>query len=221
MSRYFTADPHLFHDKVAKIRFPESNVPGADMLRVFLDSVAHLHRGDQLWILGDLTVGHSRDEAMALDHLESILDSLGKDRPTLHLISGNHDTVSSIHKDGWKSQEKFRRVFSSIQDFAKMRMDGTDVLLSHFPYQSLGDGPERTTSRYNEFRLADTGFPLIHGHTHQPMKHSPTRVRIWDEWEVGPIDRKQFCVSWDAHRGLVHEKVLVEWIKTIKELELI
>lgn len=216
MTRYFTADPHLLHEKVAKIRFPFSPTPQSDMLSVFMRQVDKLRRGDQLWILGDLTRGSVYDETLVLNELRAMLAEKGQMAPQLHLITGNHDTCSPLHKDGWKRQGRFLEVFSSVQQYAKLRINGTNVLLSHFPYANLGDGPDREGARYLPFRLADHRVPLVHGHTHQSEPHAEPYILTWDEWKKGKIkDKMQYCVSWDVSRGLVHENTLGSWVSEI------
>lgn len=220
--RYFTADPHLLHEKVAAIRFPNSENPVRDMMTVFLRNIRGLSRGDQLWILGDLTVGYSHHETLALNAIKSVLDEMGPMAPQIHFIAGNHDTVSSVHRDAWKSQRKFLDVFTSVQQYAKIRIAGKDVLLSHFPYASLGDGPNREGARYPLFRipeLEDGAAPLIHGHTHQTNPHAPRRLHIRDEFVDGPIDYNQYCVSWDVARKFVKEDELIEWLTDPEENE--
>lgn len=205
MTRYFTADSHLLHEKVGKIRFPNSETPVQDMVDVFFRQIKKLRRGDQLWILGDLTRGSVFDENEILRYLKAHLAELGPMAPQLHLITGNHETCAPLHRDGWKRQGRFLEVFSSVQQYAKIRINGTDVLLSHFPYANLGDGPGREGARYLPFRLPDHNIPLVHGHTHQTTPHA---VPVGD-WST---DDTQYCVSWDVSRGLVHENTLGNWI---------
>ena len=53
---------------------------------------------------------------------------------------------------------------ASISLVANLRYGGHDLLLAHLPY--TGDrGPDR----YPQYRLADFGAPLIHGHLHDPL----------------------------------------------------
>ena len=64
-------------------------------------------------------------------------------------------------------------VFESVQDFARVKLAGRSVLLSHYPYSGSGSegiddetGQPRSVERYTQYRLTDTGDPLLHGHTH-------------------------------------------------------
>lgn len=206
MSRYWIADLHLGHAKVAEIR-------GFDSVRdhdeVILDQVSRLSAdGDMLWILGDISSGKPDDEQRALDLLYTYCAS------PMHLIAGNHDSVSSIHRTGFKKQREWLETFESIQQFGRIKLAGHHVLMSHYPYARSGDGPGRGKARYNEFRLPDVGVPLVHGHTHQSEPHMDRNVNNWHA--VGPEpDMSQFCVSWDAHRRLVTEHDLNQWLEAL------
>jgi len=174
MTMYFTSDLHIGHRLVAGIRgfWQGDGEPGPDSIP---DTDSHsqairaawsvVKPDDIVWVLGDLCVSQKWWQE-ALDFLQVLP---GRKR----LVSGNHDPVSSIHRDAWKFQKDARTVFESIQDFAKIRMNGATALLSHYPYSGTGSeglddetGKPRSVERYTEFRLRDCSLPLIHGHTH-------------------------------------------------------
>ena len=181
MTVHLTSDPHFGHVKVASIRgFATTD----EHDEAVLDSYrAALRKGDDLWILGDLTAGGRTAEERALE----LLWKLGKDTGArLHLVSGNHDSVSGVHRDGYKRQRRFMLTFDSVQDFARKRGPAREpVFLSHYPFAADGDGPHREGARYLEYRLPDMGQWLIHGHTHQPEKVSgPRSIHVgWDAWQ--------------------------------------
>lgn len=194
MTRYFVADLHLGHEKVSKIR-GFTNIIDHDL--VVLGQLNRLKSNDELFVLGDISGGKRDDENRALALLKD-LDG----NPRIHLIAGNHDSVSSIHRNGYTRNKAFREVFESVRDFARIRMAGRQVLLSHYPYASSGDGPGREgTGRYLEYRLPDTGGLLIHGHTHQTTPHYN--------------NPREICVSWDVRRGLTSEADLNTWIENL------
>lgn len=185
---WFVADLHFGHKRVAKIRGfedDESNPAKAEEVHdeaVFQSWARVVQPKDTVYVLGDISGGHGWAEHYALDLL-SILPG------EKHLIAGNHDSVASIHRNGYKRVEEFRKVFTSVRDFARIRLNRTDILLSHYPYAYEGDGKDRERkTRYEQFRLPFLGAPLVHGHTHST---------------VAETDEFQYCVSWDAHRGLV------------------
>lgn len=205
-ARHWTADSHLGHAKIAELRGFASTDEHDDRI------MAQLHKipaGDEVWILGDISSGRPEGEARALERLADV-------PATLHLIAGNHDSVSSIHRGAHKRQRAWLDVFASVQQFARIKVSGRDVLMSHYPYARSGDGPDRGPGRYDEYRLPDAGMPLIHGHTHQADVHAPYTKIFRDvsgySGMVMDFDRSQFCVSWDAHRGIVSESRLNAWM---------
>lgn len=175
--RYYTADLHLGHQLVAETRgWPVVDVHDG----LILAKLNELNpKGDQLYILGDLSGGSKRATERALDLLAEV-------PVTKHLILGNHDPAHPMHRDAWKWQRRYLDVFESIQPFARQRFTAGaqrhEVLLSHFPYQGGGDHTE--FDRYGQYRLPLMGRWLLHGHTHSPHKRSGTHsIHIgWDAW---------------------------------------
>ena len=172
---YYTADLHLCHEKVAKIRGFESALPhDIAILSALMET---LKPGDHLWILGDVSGG--KDEISALHLLRSVVNTCDT---RLHLISGNHDSIHPMHRRSELAHARFKNVFSSIDSMGTFRHNRDKILLSHFPY--AGD---RGEERYPEYRLKDTGKPIVHGHT-----HSREKVSYSDKGSL------QICVSLDA-----------------------
>lgn len=181
---FFTSDPHLGHAKVAEIR-------GFDSIEAHDDTVMAsyyraLQLGGALWVLGDISSGSSTGEREALQKFRDLREMTGA---AIHLIVGNHDSASPIHRNAHTRQRVFMDAFDSVQTFARRRGPGRrDVLLSHYPYPEAGDGPHREGARYLYARIPDGPAWLLHGHTHQP------------EFRSGP---RSLHVGWDAHRGPV------------------
>lgn len=181
MATWFTSDLHIGHRLVAGIRgfwrmdYPdwtrEPDEYAADVEahnQAVADAFSVVKPDDIVWVLGDLCVSNRTwPDALAL-----IKGLPGRKR----LVCGNHDQVSSIHREAWKHQRAALEVFETAQDFAKIRLGGRTVLLSHYPYSGIGSeglrGEDGTqfTERYTEFRLTDRGTPLLHGHTHGPER---------------------------------------------------
>lgn len=175
MATWFTSDLHINHRLVAGIRgflmegLDETPVPDLTGHSGAIKKAWSVVKPDDVvWVLGDLCVSNRTwPDALAL-----IKGLPGRKR----LVSGNHDPVSSIHREAWKHQRAAMEVFETVQDFAKVRLGGRIVLLSHYPYGGVGseglrgeDGTQ-VTERYTEFRLTDRGTPLLHGHTHGPER---------------------------------------------------
>ena len=209
-ARFWIADLHLGHAKVAELR-GFASVREHDTH--ILSQLARLDEWDTLWVLGDVTGGKStQDEDEALALLRQLVPA------RMHLIPGNHDSASATHRGAENEQARWLETFASVQQFARVRLHRQNVLMSHYPYARSGDGPGRPGSRYNEYRLPDEGMLLVHGHTHQIEPHMviPRTEHLSDALTLDErLDRQQYCVSWDVHRGLVTEHMLNDWIKGV------
>jgi calcineurin-like phosphoesterase family protein len=195
-AQWFIGDLHFGHERVAGIRgFERSDSHDAAILNKWSKQV---HRDDTVWVLGDISSGRAEAEERALWMLWTLPGHK-------HLIAGNHDSVSSIHRNGYKKFRQFLNVFESVQQFARVRIEGEDVLLSHYPYEVSGDGPGRGDARYLEYRLPDKGLRLIHAHTHHTDPYT------------GSLTGREFCVSWDAWRRLVNYGDVAKWFQSSKE----
>lgn len=195
----FTSDLHLGHRKVAELRgFEHVEEHDETVLDGLYDT---LNVGDSLWILGDLSSGGSVGQRLALNHLKQLSLDL---RISLHLIAGNHDGVHPMHRNALKWDEEYRRVFESVQPFARRKIDGVYVWLSHFPWRGGGDHTE--DERYPVVRLNDDGTSwLMHGHTHssEAIDHPGRMLNIGvDAWDLKPV-------SMDEVRRIVTEPVPV------------
>ncbi|MCZ9634711.1 metallophosphoesterase [Rhodococcus sp. BH5] len=195
MSVYFTSDLHIGHQKVAEDRnFNTTDEHDEHILNALVDQT---RVGDQVWILGDLTVGGRAAEERALAMLGAAL--MGR---SLHLIPGNHDSCHPMtNRNSHNRIKAFYEVFDSVQLFARRRVAGETVLLSHFPY--WGDHTDK--DRGVQFRLRDEWEWLLHGHTHS-YERGPARDNsiVWDDGGRSYYpNHKQIHVGWDAWGRLV------------------
>lgn len=203
MVQYWLGDPHFGHVKVSGIRGFASTDKHDEHL---LEQLSVLREDDTIYFLGDLSSGRADAEERALELISKLPG-------TKHLMAGNHDSVSSIHKTGWKNQRRYLEVFDSVRDYGQFAMERERVLMSHFPYAAFGDGDGRVgPARYLAFRLPDVGFPLIHAHTHQEHPFSLLRPETVHPVAFEGYDLNSMCVSWDARRGLTTERDVKEWI---------
>lgn len=180
---WFTADLHLGHQLVAELRGYEQT---DDHDTVIMSNIRTMTRpGDTIWILGDLSSGGSVGQRNALARLATLKDE-GR---TLHLIAGNHDSIHPLHRTALKWDEAYRDVFTSVQPFARRKIAGQRVWLSHFPWRGGGDHTE--VERYDTVRLNDDGASwLMHGHTHSPEPINRGRRQIHvglDAWGLKPV----------------------------------
>jgi calcineurin-like phosphoesterase family protein len=172
---WYTSDPHIHHKLVAGIRgFASVDAHDSEIIRRWNKVV---RPEDTVWVLGDIGMGNED----AYLGLASCLNG------TKHLISGNHDPVWPGHRDAHKKMDLWLAVFATIQPFGRRRINGHEVLLSHFPYQGSGD--HTADERYTQYRLPDGGLWLLHGHTHQPERIRGREIHVGlDAWDLAPVN---------------------------------
>lgn len=206
MTVWFTSDLHLGHGFVAKLRgFPDVDAHDSAILEGWATSV---HKNDQVWVLGDLAVTSS---AIRVEQLMGMLRALPGAK---HLIVGNHDAGHPMHRDSHKFQRHYLQAFESVQAFARRRINGTEVLLSHFPYE----GDHTDEPRHSQYRLRDEGRWLLHGHIHSPQRVAPRQVHVGvDAWDLRPValetvadlieaERSRLTDNFEAARGLLADR---------------
>lgn len=197
---FFTADLHLGHELVAKERTRGWVLPRVVGAEVTAHDRVLAHRwdatvkpDDTVWVLGDLCAGGPTATRRALEWIDA--------RPGVkHLVAGNHDKVHPMHRDAHKWQREYLESgFESVQAFARRRIDGQQVLLSHFPYE----GDHTARSRFDQYRLPCEGLPLLHGHTHSServtsvlpdgdLHVSTPQVHVGvDAWDLTPVSIDQ------------------------------
>jgi calcineurin-like phosphoesterase family protein len=179
---WFTSDPHWGHSWGAHLRGFGNGGPqdreahDATLLENFQSMVKP---GDQVWWLGDLSMGRP----------EYALEMTSLITGHHHLILGNHDEANPLFRDSYKHQRRYMEVFESVQTHARRRVNGHEVLLSHFPYAGL-DGDDHTDMpRYTQYRLPNEGRWLLHGHTHnkdQRVHGKQLHVGL-DAWGMRPV----------------------------------
>jgi len=169
---WLTSDTHFRHPMVAEIRgFASMGEHDETLIANWND---YVRPGDTVWHLGDVAMRPG---------LWPLVDRL---HGTKHLITGNHDAAWPGHRDSHKHQREWLQHFASVQAFARRRIAGHQVLLSHFPYE----GDHTGTERHSQYRLRDEGLWLLHGHTHWKhiQVHDRRQLHIGlDAWELHPV----------------------------------
>lgn len=193
---WFTSDLHIGHTKVAELRAtPAVKLTWPDRP----DLWTHWHDGvlatgwdtmvgadDTVWILGDISAGGKAAQVNALTWLAQ--------RPGIkHLVTGNHDGCHPMYRNAAKCAAWYLSCgIASVQPFARRKVAGRNVLMSHFPYS----GDHTANDRYTQYRLRNEGVPLLHGHTHTREKVSlhvapeprATQVHVGiDAWGLRPV----------------------------------
>lgn len=190
MTVWLTSDPHWGHAWVAQLRgFATVEDHDAWMLDMYSST---FKKRDVIWWLGDLAMSSPR---VALT-LTATMDG------DHHLIAGNHDECHSMHRDAHTRTAQYLEVFKSVQPFARRRIEGQNVLLSHFPYAHAANADHSEVPRYTQFRFPDLGTTLLHGHTHGQEKLTTT-----------VHNTKQVHVGLDAWRRPVSLEEIAELIR--------
>ncbi|PBC38519.1 metallophosphatase [Rhodococcus sp. ACS1] len=156
---------------------------------IFNAIVERVAPGDELWVLGDISRGNSAGTKHALNMLMELkwFSKMHMKSPIqLHLIPGNHERCHPKNHDSHKHQKLALTVFDSVQPFARHKIDGQDVMLSHFPYTR-----DRHETRYKQYRLFDEGLPLIHGHLHTEDRLVDREIQVsWEAWHR-PVEQSE------------------------------
>jgi calcineurin-like phosphoesterase family protein len=156
MTTHFTADLHFGHQNIIRYcdrPFPNAAVMDEALIDNWNDVVAD---GDTVWVLGDFALGRIADTLPLAARL----------RGHKILVAGNHDRCWAGHgprADAWVDRYLDAGFDEIIQGSTSVDLDGTDVLVSHFPY--VGDSHDH--DRFVEHRPTDTGSWLLHGHVHE------------------------------------------------------
>lgn len=150
---HYTSDLHFFHEKVAKIRGFEDSLTHD---RVVVENWrATVKYGDTVYVLGDIAGDHRTTQ-------ESLKLLMGLPGEKI-LIAGNHDPFHPRNKDFPRWQIMLGAYGMRSAPFARRKMLGQDVYMSHFPYVRDRPGVE---PRNMADRLRNEGHWLLHGHTH-------------------------------------------------------
>jgi calcineurin-like phosphoesterase family protein len=192
MRTWYTSDPHFGHEKNA-LRRGFASVEEHDA--VLIESMSKtVRKNDTLVIAGDLSLSRHK---YALELIAALPG-------TKQFVLGNHDPGHPMHRSSngiW--QRAYLEVFDTVTPFQRRKVAGVEFAVSHFPYASWGDGPDRDTNRHAQWRLPETDYPLVHGHTHGT------------EREHG----NQFHVGWDAWGALVPEEIIIDWVRSLPGME--
>lgn len=173
MSTWFTSDLHFGHRLVAGHRGFTDTTDHDDA--ICIEWCKRVTTSDQVWVLGDLTLSNPTKALGIIAELPG----------TKHFISGNHDPCHPMHRDSHKWQRRYLAAFESVQPFARRKIAGHYVLLSHFPYTA-----DRGEVRYSQYRLADEGMWLLHGHLHSTEQRTSAReIHVGvDAWGLAPVN---------------------------------
>ena len=137
MQTWITSDLHLSHANILKYcpesrKFKDKDHMNECIIEIWNATVAP---EDTVYLLGDV----------AFCGPDKALQYLRRLNGTIHLITGNHDRKALKSKP-------FRNFFASVQDYLELTVEGTKVVLFHYPIHSW-NGMYR-------------GSICLHGHCH-------------------------------------------------------
>lgn len=186
-----TSDHHLGHKLMAIARGFSHITPEGEVVADIEAHDEHLieqhnnlvRKQDIVWFHGDVTLKGASYMAPLVARMNG----------RKHLIWGNHDAGWPGHADSHRQVVKYMEVFESVQ-FAKVRKIGdTKVMMTHLPY--VGDHPDQY-DRCPEFRLPNTGMPLLCGHVHEAWKARGNQLNVGvDQWDLKPVPLETI-VAW-------------------------
>jgi calcineurin-like phosphoesterase family protein len=167
-----TSDHHFGHKLVAGHR-------GFEDTREHDETIVYRHNKlvrpqDVVWFHGDLTLGD-------LDYAFGLVRRMNGRK---QFIWGNHDAGWPGHKDAHRQVRRYLEVFESVQFAATRKFGRRKVMMTHMPYS----GDHTADERYPEWRLPDTGMPLIHGHVHDKWLINGHQINVGlDVWDLQPV----------------------------------
>lgn len=182
MSVYFTSDSHFGHRAMIERQWRPQFATVAEMNEYMVDNWnVVVGPKDIVWHLGDFGMG-------GMMHFLQIVPRL---HGTIHLITGNHDHPWPGGRDAHKYQQAWLDAgFASIQQYARRRIHGTNVMMCHFPYEV----DERHGALFKRYQLQDDGDWLIHGHVHGAWKVKGRQINVGvDVWDFRPVHLDQIA----------------------------
>ena len=189
MTTWYTADLHFGHERIIELSHrPFATVQEMDDALVYRWN-ERVTPTDEVFVLGDVVIP------------ERALVNVSRLNGRKILVPGNHDGCHWMHRRHMRARRLYLEAgFSVILDdgrahehYLSYRHDRVaEVNLSHFPYR--GGGDHTFVERYGEWRLEDTGVPLLCGHVHDAWKvkagpaGSPMVNVGVDVWDFAPVD---------------------------------
>lgn len=200
MKRWFTADDHFGHANILKLG---DGRPFRNLSHMHTEIINRhntlVDRDDEVFFLGDIAMGSFEETIKLFKRMNG----------RKFLVPGNHEKIFS-------GSNTFQRIktftplyekagFTILPENTSLIIAKQTVVLSHFPYHGDHVGIER----YVENRPKFEHLPLIHGHTHQKMKHVTESDYMF---HVG-VDSNDYSP--------VPETEIADWVNGLKALKLI
>lgn len=180
--RFFTSDQHFDHTGIithCSRPFADKHEMNEYMIKVWNSVVGPF---DIVYHLGDFSLS---DKVVP-----KILPRLNG---TKYLVPGNHDRCFPARPTWTAKYEEYGfKAILPIHYKLTLR-DGFwfnpeyEVVLSHIPYTS-----DQYDQRYPQYRPADEGKWLLHGHVHQHWKVNGRQINVGvDVWDYRPVSEQE------------------------------
>lgn len=142
---------------------------------------SHVDQSDEVWVVGDFAMGHRKTTVPLAKRLHG----------RKFLVPGNHDNVHHMYPKWRKFVGLYEDAgFTILDSQVTTEIDGTEVLVCHFPY--FGDSHHE--DRYSGLRPDDVGGWLIHGHTHSDVKVIGRQIHVGvDAWDLRPASEDEIA----------------------------
>lgn len=209
---WFTSDTHLGHKKImAFSNRPFATVEEHDQALADRWS-ERVGKNDIVYVLGDLSIEGSYRHA-----LDIVATLPGRKR----LVSGNHDQCWVGKSSAMRYMREYLDVFEIVTPWARATVGGLAVVLSHFPYA----GDHSREDRFDAYRLRHHAgsSPLLHGHTHYPMRYSEAlgvpQVHVGvDAWGYRPVADHELA-EYVQGRNLAARREWIGWLAAQAQVE--
>ena len=142
---YYTSDLHIGHENIIRLcKRPYSNARemGVDIIKKWNNKVTP---NDTVYILGDMFFKYEDIEVV-----NTILKQLNGKKI---LIKGNHDN--------FLNQIKWQDYFSAVKDTMKIKDNGRDVVLMHYPIEEWDGFFRGSYHLYGHVHNSDNGLRKI------------------------------------------------------------
>lgn len=141
---FFSSDLHFHHRNIMSF-CPTTRLGNSidEMNELLIQKYnSRVSNNDTVYLLGDISFGT----------FEQTKDTISRLNGTKHLIYGNHDQVIRKHQE-------LQNLFESVQDYKRIRIGKTTVILCHFPFRS--------------WDMRHHGSFHLFGHTHGKLDEYP------------------------------------------------
>ena len=184
MGRWWTSDHHFGHENIIGYcarPFANADAMNRAMVDRWNDVVSD---GDEVWILGDMVMGHLTANLSA--HVWRL-----KGRKIL--VPGNHDICWHGRKKGGGQITAYLDIggISRVVDAPKpVVLAGQQVQINHFPYRL---DPQHDL-KFMQHRPRDEGGWLLHGHIHEKWRQHGKQINVGvDAWNFAPVSDDTIC----------------------------